>query len=230
MLVSRSRLGALAALAVSAAAMSASAQYTTLDFSSQFNLTRNNDFAVFPTGAQTFSGVPFAMGGGPDVNTLWGWASSTAVTGGPATLTVPVNVFGVTEVYSLMNTFWGTTTPGLLSVTFNATNGVTQTFNLTGNSDVRDYLNNVFTNSINNTTTINIFSSGATRLDMQRFTLNPAFANETLLSVSVLDGGANGVQRVFVTGLTVNVVPAPGAPGALAGLAALGLAAARRRR
>ncbi len=216
------------------AASTASAQYQTVNFSGAFNFDRSDanlaNGSTFPTGAQTYQDVPFQIGSGPGINDLWGWTGKNAVTGGPAKLAIPVEIFGVVEAYSLINTFWGQNGPNsFASVTFNATNGVTHTVQLVGNSDIRDYNQNVWTNAINGTTTKEIFNNDhGQRLDMQTYALPAAFASETLTSIVFDDVGASNFQRIFVAGVSVKTVPTPGLAGL--GLAGGLVLAGRRRR
>lgn len=216
------------------AASAASAQYQTIDFSSDFNFSRTDGLlangGTFPTGNQTYQSVPFQIGSGANANDPWGWTAYRAVTGGPAKLTIPTNIFGVTDAYSIINTFWGQAGPNsYASVTFNATGGLTHTVQLVGNSDIRDYNQNTWTNLLNNTTSKEVFTNGqGQRLDMQSYALPGAFASETLTSIVIDDTGANNFQRIFVGGITVKTVPTPGFAGL--GLAGGLVLAGRRRR
>lgn len=223
--------GAIAAgLAVSAA----QAQFTTIDLSSIVNGGRDNSLLVngstLPYGNQTFAGVPFAMQGSSDTSTNWAWYANIAAGGTNATVTatIPVGVYGVTDVYSLMNTFWGQGGPNsYASITFHGSAGASYTYNLVGNSDIRDYNQNVWTNAYNNTTTIEVFNNNSgQRVDRQQFALPAAFLTQTLDTVVIRDTGNANFQRVFLSGLTVSSVPAP----AGASLIGLGLLAAGRRR
>lgn len=224
----------VAAAAAGLAVSTAQAQFTTIDLSSIVNGSRSNSLllngSTLPFGNQNFAGVPFAMQGSSDPNTNWAWYANIAANGGSATtsVTIPVGVFGVTDVYSLISTFWGRAgSTSYASVTFNGSAGATYTYNLFGNSDVRDYNQNIFTNAINGTTTIEVFNNGSgQRVDRQQFVLPAAFASQTLDTITITDTGAPQLQRVFLTGLTVESVPAP----AGASLIGLGLLAAGRRR
>lgn len=220
---------------VAGACATAHAQYVTLDFSSQFNVSRTGALLLngptYPFGAQTLGGVDFAMGGSADPNALWAWGSllnqDGSVAGGTRTLEIDVNVFGVREAYTLINTHWGQSGPNsYLSVTFIG-DSTTEEFQLVGNTDIRDYNQFNWTNTINGTTTREVWSNGrGQRLDMQTFALDESFATQTLRKIRIIDTGAWDFQRAFVAGATV-FVPSPGA-AALLGLA--GLTAMRRRR
>ncbi|MFT3686295.1 MAG: VPLPA-CTERM sorting domain-containing protein [Phycisphaerales bacterium] len=225
----------IAALAVAATASAALAQFQTIDFSSQFNMAHDNAYLAnghtFPTGNQTFLGVPFALGGSGDTSTPWAWnALFGQEDSSQQSLSVATNVNGAVAVHTLINTFWGM--PGsegsFLSITFNATGGLSHTVDLYGDSDVRDYNQNNWTNSINGTTTQNVFDNGfGQRMDMQTFVLPAAFANETLTSVVLTDRGGYAFQTAFISGLTVQT-PTPGAAAVL-GLGGLGAMRRRRR-
>lgn len=219
-------------LAVCLVSAGASAQFVTVDFSSQFNMSRNNALlangGMMPFGNQTFNGVPMAMGGTADFNTLWAWTGHDPAKGGTQSLVVNTNIFGATSVYSMINTFWGAPGPNsFLSIEFKGTGGLSQVFTLIGNSDVRDYNQNVWTNTINGTTTVEVWNNQiGQRLDMQKFELAAQFATETLTSIVITDTGAANSQRAIVAGLTVQI-PTPASTGLLA---LAGLVAARRRR
>jgi hypothetical protein len=101
---------------------------------------------------------------------------------------------------------------------FTGTNEASYQFDLVGNSDIRDYNNDGWTNNINGTTTINVvsLSGGQHRLDMQTITLPGSFLGQTLLSIDLVDNGP-GFQRTIPSGVTVgsSAVPLPGTLGLL---------------
>jgi hypothetical protein len=213
----------------------ASADLIPVDFSGQFNMPLNAAFlangGTFPTGPQVLGGVPFNMGGSSNLDTPWAWNAQFAPDApnapGARVLNIPVNQFGVTDAYTLINTYWGTPGPvSYLSVTFIGISNV-QEFKLYGNEDIRDYNQWVWTNTINGTTSVEVFNNGiGQRIDRQHYVLSPGFATDTLLSVLIVDTGAETFQRGFIAGLTVNV-PTPAGAGLLA-LGAFGWS--RRRR
>lgn len=181
-------------------------------------------FIDIPTGAATFGGTPFLIDGNGNDALYW----TAAFNGSPVTLTVPVSIFGATTAFTLINTFWGTPNQSFQSVTFNATGGVSATFSLFGDVDVRDFQPNTFSNLINNTTSTQVFTSGSRYLDRQTYTLPTSFANQTLTSVVFTDTGADGVSRLTLTGLAIASVPEPSSWAML--IVGFGLVGATMRR
>jgi len=170
--------------------------------------------SALPSGAQTYDGVAFQI---PTVNNAWFADVAALGQSGEASVTIPVNVKNIKTVYTLMNTQWGSTQSGLLSITFTGTGKATWTYNLVGGTDIRDYCNDGTTNSIDcglpNTITktagsagtVGAFNSGeGQRLDMQIFELPKSFASKTLVSITITDNGAPGLQRSFLAALTVS--------------------------
>jgi hypothetical protein len=193
---------------------------TTIDISSLANIGWCNgnfiDCSTFPFGQQTYDGIPFLIPGNAQGTANNIWYSNTAAGGGSGTVsvTIPVNVAKVATVYTLMNTGWGTTQSGLLSVTFTGSGGATWTANLVGNANVRDYnQNGSTTNSIlcqlpgatGKSATINAWVNGAgQRLDEQVYELPAAFHTQTLVSITITDSGNSGEQRSFLAAVTVS--------------------------
>lgn len=105
-----------------------------------------------------------------------------------------MNILNATNVYTLMNTFFGSSTAGV-SVQFQGTGGANQLFNLTGGTGIRDWNQDVYANTINGTTTQAWYSvnSGNQRFDAQQFTLSPAFQGQTLTHILITPFGDTGV-------------------------------------
>lgn len=175
-----------------------------IDMSGYVNTNWSGEaFAGIPTGDNVVLG-----GTAFDIHAAGDYAAYRLFDSTP--LTITTSAYGVTEVYTLLNTLWGQSGASTLSVTFNATGGVTQTFALVGNVDIRDYYQNTYTNTINGTTTQNVFNNGPRRLDRQTFSLDGAFATQTLTSIVFTDTGANGFQRGALTAVTLSGgVPEP---------------------
>lgn len=190
----------------------------------------------YPTGPDVLlGGVPFDIPT-TDRNT---WFSAQAASGGSGTVsvTLPVGLRGVTGVHTLINTLWGTaSTPALATLRFTFDDGSIFVKPLVGNVDIRDYYQNVYTNEINNTTTVRVFFTDTDgpagpnryRLDKQFVDLS-AFSEKTLVSVRLADFGNENLQRTFLAGMTVQSVPEPSAL-LLLGSGVLGLFAGRRAR
>jgi len=173
--------------------------------------------STFPSGNHTYEGVTFQI---PTVNNAW--FAEVAADYGPGTVsvTIPVNVEGVKTVYTLMNTTYGSTTPGLASITFNGTGDASWTYNLTGGIDIRDYNYNTSTTYTldcalplgttkrepGTVGTVPAWNNAeGQRLDMQIFELPTSFADQTLQSVTITDSSpGDTVQRIFIAAMTVS--------------------------
>lgn len=162
-----------------------------------------------PEGDVTLGGIGFAIPvGGNNV-----WTGAAATGSNPRILDVAVNATGVTKVYTLINTLWGERATGArASITFYGSTGTVYAVELDGNNHIRDYLWNTWTNTINGTSTVNVFTAGSgqgvgstnqVRLDMQTFQLPAAFAKETLTKIRITDWGGTNDQRLIVSGITV---------------------------
>ena len=167
-----------------------------------------------PTGQQVFLGVPFNLpvASAPDNYTTW--VGQT----GNYSLGIPLDLYGATTVYIIINSMSCDVDPSV-GIIFDATNSVSFEKQLYNNVDIRDYnndINNVYANSINGTTTRNVWTNGTQRLDMVQIDLPIAFATETLNSVSItcarkyeqwtpppFETGQWVVQPSFVKGITI---------------------------
>ncbi len=164
-----------------------------------------------PVGNQQYNNLPFHIPTGKN-NAWMGWGD--AVT----TAMVRPNVVGATTVYTLIGTVWGQPGPTpYISLTFTGSGGATYTRNLVGGVDVRDFNGpSPFTDSINNTSTINVWTGPVYdgthyhRLDEQIIALPSAFASQTLTAVTITDSGKNpNFQRAILSAVTVDGIAAP---------------------
>jgi alpha-tubulin suppressor-like RCC1 family protein len=98
-----------------------------------------------------------------------------------------------------------------VTYTFNFSDGSSYSKELTNNVDLRDYnIPSSFANSINGTTTQNVFASGNYHLDRQWIDFSAAgHGGKNLVSFTVTDRGAWGSSRIFLAAATAQV----GAPG-----------------
>ena len=172
--------------------------------------------STFPYGTKHYDGIPYSILGNKQgtANTAW-FASDAAGQGsGSVSITIPVNVAKVKTVYTLMNTEWGSTQTGLITITFTGSGGATWTVELTGGINVRDYNNGNFTNTcicqlpggVGQSGAINAWtnSGGAQRLDEQIYELPASFAAQTLESITITDSGNENVQRAILAAVTVS--------------------------
>jgi hypothetical protein len=200
--LSIARIGLLVA-GMALAGTAQAANYTTIDLSSYANDSWAQTWGVssFPTGSQTFNGTPFNIAS--DAN---GARYASAYLNSTNVITIATNIAQATNAFSLINTIWGQPGPNsYLSITFTGSAGATQTFNLVGDEDIRDFNNFAYTNTINGTTTVNAVTvdGGAHRLDEQAFALDSAFLTQNLTSITMTDTGADGFERGALTGLTI---------------------------
>ena len=163
-----------------------------------------------PVGLVTLGGIPFNIAS--NAAGKQAWHADIAVNGGtgPVSITNSVNVYGVTNVFSLINTWCGQPGPNSYAwFVFTGSAGTIYTNYLVGGVDICDYNLGPWENNINSSTTINVFSclsdnwGNPGRLDMQQITLPPAFATQTLVSIALVDNGGPNFQRVVLDGLTV---------------------------
>jgi len=197
----------------------------------------NFDQPLLDSSHTSLGGVPFDIVGASGQNNGW----NSHIDGGNGSdvrsLVIPVNgtdgIYGVIEAHALLGTYWGEQAAGTLaSLIFEATTGETLTVELDGNSELRDYQQGSYANSINGITTTQVLPdpvSGTQRVDKTRIILPDEWRNLTLESITLEDRGVNGTQRTYIGGLTVAQVPEPGTLTLLI-LGGVGLLAWRFRR
>ncbi|MBN2133831.1 MAG: PEP-CTERM sorting domain-containing protein [Sedimentisphaerales bacterium] len=185
------------------------------------------DMLDAPTGVTTLGGVPFDISSNGLGYEAWAAGYVPGVGDGQLTLSIDVGVYGVTDVYTLINTHAGASGPdSYASLVFTGSGGATYTKHLVGNEDIRDYYPNIYTNLINGTTTTQVFWSAYNdeRLDMQHIVLPFEFATQTLTTIVLVDDGRPYFQRTVLDGVTVQYVPEPSIL-ALIGIGAFGMLA-----
>ncbi len=199
--------------------------YTTVSYTyNGFNQERDPNY---PQGNVTLGGIPFDIPVYPDNNNTW-----DSINGGSGTmvLEIPLSIYGVEEVHTLINNSWGMTGGPYAWLEFWGSGGAYYKKDLYGNVDIRDWFDGEFTNSINNTTTTNVYS-GDGRTDKQQITLPVDFEDEYLTLIKLTDVGSQDNQRTFLYGVTVGANPVP-LPGGLLllGSGLMGFIAYRRRK
>ena len=163
-----------------------------------------NNGGTFPSGNQNFGGVPFAIPTGP--NNYWNGGVAANCGSGTVSLTIPVGVTGVTSVFTLLNTMWGQAGPNAyLFITFKGSAGASVTEPLVGGVNVRDFNNDGYQNTINNTSTTQGWTNGeGQRLDRQEYVLPAEFLNQELIDVTITDTGNEVFSRAIFSALTVS--------------------------
>ena len=165
---------------------------------------------LFP-GVQNWTSVPFQLAVSA--------AGNTSFIDG--VLDIPVDVFGVTQAYTLINSAFGTFGANNGSVEFCGTSAQYKVDLIQG-QNIRDHLNNVFNNVIDGTSAVPAFVDGWARLDQQNYTLPAAFATQTLVSMRFTGinlGNPGG--SAFINAATVAVTEPAGALLLVSGGAAL---------
>jgi uncharacterized membrane protein len=180
-----------------------SSEYLPVDFSALHNGNLQTGTNIsFPSGEILLGGVPFVIPASGDNY----WHSAAATGPNPRTINIPVGRFGVMEVHTLINTYWGQGGPAsYASLEFLGSDGAYFRKDLIGNEDIRDFKNFFWTNNINGTTTVNVVWVNPDRLDKQRIVLPSDFHNETLSTIRLSDIGGDVFQRTFLAGVTVLV-------------------------
>ncbi|HON06783.1 MAG TPA: hypothetical protein PLW02_01645, partial [Verrucomicrobiota bacterium] len=154
-----------------------------------------------PVGKVTLGGIPFDIAS--NTNGKQAWHANIAANGGPGQVSITnfVNIYGATEVYSLVNTWCGQPGPDAYAwFVFTGSKGAVYTNYLIGGVDICDYNFGPWENIITSPLTVNVFSCPSDnwgnpgRLDMQKIPL-PV----------LVDNGGPLFQRVVLDGLTVKV-------------------------
>ena len=190
------------AAAILGAAASATTTWTTLDMSGAWNHPAPQlNPASFPEGPQDFACVPFELGANDG---LWCWHAAAAGGANPRVLEVAAGIDEARVVHLLMNTSWGSATPGLARVELVGVTGAVHAVPLLGNDDIRDCNQRGYTNSINGLGTIEVWTNGSgQRIDRVSIPVPASLDGGSLAAVRVVDEGADGLPRVFVAAITV---------------------------
>jgi hypothetical protein len=209
----RSRFCILALISLGAAAPAPAALlFTQLDLNGNFTLSGSGDTTGFPFGTNTYLGnVPFTQTNG--FGQVWNasyLSNGTTQASGTQTLTINTSVADARGFYSIINTWWGASGPtSYAAVTFNFSDSSSMTNNLVGNVDIRDFnYTGFYTTTVNETTARNVYLRSAGQypnpyaLDRQWFDFG-VHSGKTLTSVVFTDTGAWNLQRMLVSGATV---------------------------
>ena len=151
-----------------------------------------------PTGNATLGGVPFNIKSNASGNQAWAAGTAANYGAGQESVTVNVNVFGVTNVYTLINNSVGQNRPLGCCSTFTGS-GERHLYpkNLIGGSDIRAYSDGSKLchhdkrndDDYRVQRRVRMFVGYSRLLDMQQISLPAAFATQTLTTVKLVDTG-----------------------------------------
>ncbi len=128
--------------------------YTNVGFNYNSSLDDIRPGFAWPIGDVILDGIPFSI---PEGSNIWNSHDPWVTGPNPRTLDIPVNKYGIDQVYTLINTIGGQPGPTVYAwIEFWGDNGAYYRKDLVGNVDIRDYNLDGWTNSINGTTTINV--------------------------------------------------------------------------
>ncbi len=192
----------------------ASADFAPVDLSSYFNEHRQITFGPtipFPMGSQTYGGVPFQLGAATANNF---WNSNNSGLPGTIALDVALNHKYSTRVHTILNTLWGTSTSGLISLEFFGQNGSYYREDWSGLDQIRSISSGIYLNTTSSPNTHEVWryevsASEKYWHDRQVIELPNAFATDTLTGFRLTDRGQSGFQRLALMGLTVETSPPP---------------------
>jgi hypothetical protein len=223
-------------------ALCAAQAYTPIDLAGVANARFDSpgflNGSDFPTGNAevVFDGVPYRL---PATGNYL-WHSASAFNPGSLwddgqSVTIPVGLYGVGQVYTLMGQWWGTDSGSWASIRFVGSRD-TITWVMTSGAELRSYTDDPqFPGTLSWQGSQEVWNNGlGQHIDRQLFDLHALFGglydDQTLQSVVLSEAGNDGQQRSFIAALTVNAVPEPQTWLLMTGGLALTGWAARRRR
>ena len=122
---------------------------------------------------------------------------------------IPVNISGGKVLSTLINSTYGQAGDTVGTVEVKGTDGADATFNLVEGTNIRDFNNDGFNNSIAPGTPSASFGNGQVRLDMQTFTLPAAFATARITDIILTSSGGSPQGNPFLAAATVTTASGP---------------------
>mmetsp|Transcript_20907 Transcript_20907/g.29217 ORF Transcript_20907/g.29217 Transcript_20907/m.29217 type:complete len:459 (-) Transcript_20907:703-2079(-) len=190
---------------------SAGGQVIPIDISEHMNFDMLGLNPDYPRGEVKFADIPFTL----VEEGFTGWSSGNGGFGGNIypgtwTMTIDVGIYGVSKVYTLLNSGWGTTQSGWLIVEFFGSSGAYLRADLRGNREIRDHAL-LWTSRIDSPNTRNVFFDATGRggrpnvIDMQTFTLPSEFQKQMLNSVRITDRRQPFLHTARLLGVSVQL-------------------------
>ena len=160
------------------------------------------DYPIAPT-TLTVGGVDFALVPEGTSTTSLGIIQTNG------SFDIPVNIAGATTLYTLINSIWGTPGDTVGTVEVKGTGGADAVFNLVEGTNIRDYNNDGFENSVAAGTPSASFGNGQVRLDRQTFVLPAAFATARITDIIFNGTGGYPQGSPFMAAATVATSSGP---------------------
>jgi hypothetical protein len=180
--------------------------YTTLTLP-----TLNADIRTWTSGADynplvpstpTWNGVPFDLALDASGHTVFynPMADQTQ-----PVLQISVNVYGVTDAYTIINSAYGAYGATVGKVEFFGSDGAYFLVDLVEGINVRDHYNGGYNNMIDNVTAISAFTgANGARLDMQLYNLPADFSDEYLTNMTFTSYALGASGNPFIAAATVS--------------------------
>lgn len=132
------------------------------------------------------------------------------------TKTITINEFGISEVYTLINSTQGVTGQLNGRIEIVGSGGLLQTVFLTQGDNIRDHFNGSWNNNAPNLNGSLSYQTGV-RFDQQKIVLDTAFHTATLTEIRFIgENNFGGNGSPMLQSLTLEAVPEPGTMIALA--------------
>ncbi len=160
------------------------------------------------------AGVPFALGQYDTSSNPTGAGTTGVVQSGGGdtlfTFLMAPNT-SATEVYTLMNTAWGSSGTDEANIIVTGSHGETATLDLVEGQNIRDHYNDGFVNTLTDSSVISTYFSagsvaptGSDRLDRQQLVLPSTFSGDTISSITFHALSASSPAGApFLAGLTL---------------------------
>ena len=136
------------------------------------------------------------------------WASSRPPAAGPRSTSRSPSP-GATTLDTLINSTYGVAGDTVGTVEVKGTGGLVATFNLVEGTNIRDYNNDGYEDTVAAGTSSATFGNGQVRLDMQTFALPAAFATATITDIILTSEGGTPQGNPFLAAATVATKSGP---------------------